>query len=67
MKPLTDILAEVQAIDTASLDAVVPGLAQVVTDLQAVIAAQTTVAATTVPLTQNLSDGTTATFFPPAA
>jgi hypothetical protein len=68
MKSLTDILAEAQALDTTSLDALVPGVAQIVTDLQAVIAAQTTPAvdpiATIVTTTES---GATATFVPQAA
>jgi hypothetical protein len=38
-KTLPEILTEVQAVDTTSLDSVVAALAQVATDLQAVIAA----------------------------
>ena len=47
MEPtLQSVLAEAQAIDTTSLEAVVPAVAQLVTDLQALIAAQPAAPAT---------------------
>jgi hypothetical protein len=67
MKSLTDILAEAQAIDTTSLDGVTSAFAQVVTDLQAVIAAQTTTADPVVSVTTTTQSGATETFVPQAA
>jgi hypothetical protein len=68
MKTAQDILAEVQAIDTASLDAVVPALAQVVTDLQALIAAQTAPAVDPIAtIVTTTASGVSATFVPQAA
>jgi hypothetical protein len=67
MKSLNEILAEVQAVDTTSLDAAVAALAQVATDLQAQIDAQSAAADPIVSVTTTTESGVTATFVPQAA
>jgi len=63
-KQLTDILAEVQALDTTTLDGLEAGIAQIVTDLQAVIAANPTNSDPVVSITATLQSGATVAFVP---
>ena len=66
MRTLQEILAEVQAIDATSVDAVQAAVAQIVTDLQAQIDAQAApvVSDPVVSVTTTTQSGVTATFVP---
>ena len=56
-KTVADIIAELQALDTTALDAVVAGVAQAVTDLQALPATSVASPAPTVLNSNSLTPG----------
>jgi hypothetical protein len=63
MKQISDIVTELQALDTTALDAVVAGVTQAIADLQAFTAPA---ADPVVSITTTTESGATATFVPQA-
>jgi hypothetical protein len=64
MPTLQSILAEVQAIDSTQVDAATAAIAQVVTDLNTLIAAGTPAADPVVSVQTTTQSGVTTTFVP---